>query len=184
MLGKDVVLVIEDVWGGPPRPVLFPDAPAEGGTRRLTIGRSADCDVALDDPGRTLSRRHLELDRRADGLMATDVSLMGTWLGGARMPQEIPIPLDHGDVMTFSHFRVSVQVLPQGAGRGVAAPVAARAEAASPRRAKPAAASPTAAKPVAAKPEDAPASPAAAGADDDAVDLDALLGRDFTPRGD
>ncbi|SEA94404.1 FHA domain-containing protein [Rubrimonas cliftonensis] len=180
MRGVEVILIIEDVWGGPPRRVRFPDAPTEGGSRRLTIGRSADCDIALDDPGRTLSRRHLELDRRADGLTVTDVSLLGSWLGGARMPAELPLPLDHGDVIDFSHFRISIQVAGGDSVDALLAELETVPDAPPPARAR------RPARPAAAPPPPAPPqAPTAAGGDAaDEVDLDALLNKEFVRRGD
>ena len=53
---------------------------------RATIGRGSECSICLPDPGRHLSRVHLELFDGPDGLLVVDRSANGTWLGGQRLP--------------------------------------------------------------------------------------------------
>jgi serine phosphatase RsbU (regulator of sigma subunit) len=64
---------------------------------RTTIGRAEDSDIRL--PDRSLSRRHAEILQRRDGCYLVDLgSTNGTYLNGARVPQESA--LHDGDVIT------------------------------------------------------------------------------------
>jgi phosphoserine phosphatase RsbU/P len=65
---------------------------------RTTIGRAEDSDIRL--PDRSLSRRHAQILQRRDGCYLVDLgSTNGTYLNGARVPQESP--LQDGDVITL-----------------------------------------------------------------------------------
>jgi sigma-B regulation protein RsbU (phosphoserine phosphatase) len=79
-----------------------PDLMALSGDRVL-IGRSTECDLTLPDI--LLSRRHAELQRRADGWWARDLgSLNGTRVNGARLDDARP--LRGGDVISLSDWRL------------------------------------------------------------------------------
>lgn len=67
----------------------------------LTVGRGAECDVRVDDP--SVSRTHLRLDPRADGLHLLDAgSSYGTLLDGRPLTGDVRAPdharLEVGDV--------------------------------------------------------------------------------------
>ncbi len=56
-------------------------------TERVSIGRSRESDIYL--PGEWLSRRHAEIQRRADGFYLVDLkSKNGTQLNGARIAEQ------------------------------------------------------------------------------------------------
>ena len=86
------------VLGGPAKGKSFALPGEVGG--RLTIGKSEDNDVVLDDD--TVSRRHLEIVRVDEGLRLRDLgSTNGTRVGGVRLQEAILLPgalLDVGDV--------------------------------------------------------------------------------------
>jgi phosphoserine phosphatase RsbU/P len=70
---------------------------------RTTIGRAEDSDVRL--PDRSLSRRHAEILQRRDGCYLVDLgSTNGTYLNGARVPQESA--LHDGDVITVGEVTI------------------------------------------------------------------------------
>ncbi|MCW2986138.1 MAG: hypothetical protein JWR63_3708 [Conexibacter sp.] len=78
--------------------LVLPDrtrVPVDGG---LTVGRGADCGVRLSD--RTVSRRHVVLESREDGVVvARDAgSRYGTWVDGARVGA-VPAVLRDGSVV-------------------------------------------------------------------------------------
>jgi hypothetical protein len=62
--------------------------------RPLTLGRSRYCDVVLAHD--TVSRRHAEIRREADGCYVADLgSSNGTWIDGRRVEREARV--DRGD---------------------------------------------------------------------------------------
>lgn len=52
----------------------------------LTIGRGAECDWALPDPGRSLSRKHCTLEYIGGSWQVRDLSSNGTFVNSARAP--------------------------------------------------------------------------------------------------
>ncbi len=57
----------------------------------ITIGRSQDCSIVLAE--KDLSRRHAQLERKADGLHLTDLgSSCGTWVGGREIKTTVIAP--------------------------------------------------------------------------------------------
>jgi hypothetical protein len=82
--------------------------PDAGSSYRLdgdstTIGRHPDSDVFLDDI--TVSRRHVRIDRDADGYTLHDVgSLNGTYVNRKRVDQA---RLRHGDEVQIGRYRLS-----------------------------------------------------------------------------
>lgn len=56
-------------------------------TSTMTLGRAADCDVRVDDPG--ASRQHARLRARIDGVWIEDLgSKNGTLVNGVKVPRE------------------------------------------------------------------------------------------------
>ena len=63
----------------------------------LTLGRSRDCDIPIDDP--SVSRRHAELHRDSDGFTLVDLgSTNGTQVNGRKIDR---VPLQNGDRITL-----------------------------------------------------------------------------------
>jgi hypothetical protein len=76
----------------------------EIGDLPVTIGRSAGCDLLIDDPA--VSRRHARLERRGDGCYLIDLrSLNGTTVNGRKV--KAPKRLEGGDLI---HIHSSVLV--------------------------------------------------------------------------
>jgi ABC-type multidrug transport system ATPase subunit len=56
----------------------------------ITIGRSEECDLPVDDP--TVSRRHVRVERSGNGWRVVDLgSSYGTWLSGKRI-RDVQVP--------------------------------------------------------------------------------------------
>ena len=88
--------------------VLIVRAGAEAGDRfALTdgvthLGRHPDSEIMLDDI--TVSRRHAEVERTAEGWIATDAgSLNGTYVNQERIDRAV---LHHGDELQIGKFRL------------------------------------------------------------------------------
>lgn len=93
-----------------------------GGT--LTIGRSDENDLALPDPERTLSKRHCVLEERNGDYVVVDISTNGTFLNyGTERLDDIPTPLNHGDVILVGSFELVVEISGSAANPGAAAPL-------------------------------------------------------------
>jgi len=95
------------VWltgkGGEPRSVAL-------SAERTVVGRSPEADVHLEDEA--VSWNHLEIERRGDVLLATDLdSRNGTALNGE--PLDRPRRLRHGDTLIVGGHRLEVSVGPQ-----------------------------------------------------------------------
>ena len=104
-----------------------PRSVALGGERTL-VGRSPEADVRLDDEA--VSWNHLEIERRGEVLMATDLdSRNGTALNGE--PLERPRRLRDGDTLIVGGHRLEVATgpaAPAGATVAAAAPAVALSE--------------------------------------------------------
>jgi pSer/pThr/pTyr-binding forkhead associated (FHA) protein len=76
----------------------------------LVIGRGAECDIVVDDPG--VSRRHAMVKPGRGGFVVTDESANGTFVNGKRMTGAHP--LKHGDVLGIGteEFRIDVDASP------------------------------------------------------------------------
>ena len=88
--------------------VLIVRAGAQAGTRfTLTedltrLGRHPDSEISLDDI--TVSRRHAQIERTADGYIASDAgSLNGTYVNQERVEHLL---LHHGDELQIGKFRL------------------------------------------------------------------------------
>lgn len=74
----------------------------------LTIGRGADCDVALQEP--QASRHHAELRRLGDQWLVVDLrSTNGTLIEGRPLPPEQPSPLQPGQTIVIGSTRLRLQ---------------------------------------------------------------------------
>jgi hypothetical protein len=70
---------------------------------RMTIGRSRDCDIIIDDPN--VSRRHAEVRKTIEGWMIVDLgSTNGVKLNGRRVREEVLSP---GDEITLGLISLS-----------------------------------------------------------------------------
>jgi hypothetical protein len=69
---------------------------------RIVAGRSAQCDLRLDDD--LASRRHFMLEQTPAGWQITDLgSTNGTLLNGRRLSPQVPVPLALSDRITVGH---------------------------------------------------------------------------------
>ena len=74
----------------------------------LTLGRSQDNDIVLDDP--QISGHHARLFTSTDSFFVMDLgSLNGTELNGQALAPRVAAPFGPGDVITFGEFNVSVR---------------------------------------------------------------------------
>jgi len=74
------------------------------------LGRSSGCDIPLDDPNTSLSRKHVQISHTNDQLNAQDLgSRNGTKLNGSPLAPECPTAIHHGDILRLGSwaFRVS-----------------------------------------------------------------------------
>jgi hypothetical protein len=79
---------------GQPLALQFP----RGDGRQFSIGRDASCDLAIADM--TVSRRHAQLERTAQGWLLTDLeSTNGTRVNGWRVRGQVPVR--SGDLVSF-----------------------------------------------------------------------------------
>jgi transcriptional regulator with PAS, ATPase and Fis domain len=87
-------------------------------TSSLTIGSRPDSDLRLEDP--TVSRRHAEISRTAEGLLLQDLgSTNGTFLNGVRVDRAY---LRDGAVVTVGETSMSFSTGADGALRGEQVP--------------------------------------------------------------
>ena len=91
--------------GQPPREHVF-DAYA------VVVGRGAEADLTLDDPGRVISKRHAEIRRTGTAVKARDLgSKNGTALGGRRLGTDDFAPLQVGQKLEVGD--VLIELLPE-----------------------------------------------------------------------
>lgn len=84
----------------------------------LVVGRDESACWVLDDPERSLSRRHCILSLGDQGLMLRDVSANGTFLGRARLraPADIPTPISPGETLRLGPYLIVVDAETPDAG--------------------------------------------------------------------
>ena len=79
---------------------------SRGAGDSFTVGRSAECDLAIADM--TVSRVHATLERTADGWLLTDLSSTnGTRVNGWRARGRVPVTA--GDVVSFGNAQYSLR---------------------------------------------------------------------------
>ena len=84
-----------------------------GGGDQFTIGRDADCDLAIADM--TVSRLHARLERTADGWLLSDLeSTNGTRVNGWRVRGQTPVRA--GDLVSFGSLEVVFDAGPRDEG--------------------------------------------------------------------
>lgn len=95
------------------------------------IGRGSECDWALPDPERVLSKRHCLIAFDGDGWHVTDTSTNGSFLNhlSDRLDTDVPRPLRNGDRLIFGAYEIEI-VIDRAApwpvepdGKGDASPV-------------------------------------------------------------
>jgi len=86
------------------------DAVVEAGTT-LLLGRDVVCDVRLD--GRKVSRRHLRIESRPDGIVvvADAGSHNGTLVNGVRV-DDVGVSVSHGDLVTAGEWEGRLELSP------------------------------------------------------------------------
>ena len=82
-------------------------------TRRIVLGRGADCDWPLPDPERTLSKSHCELAFQGNVYVLRDTSTNGVFVNGASKPlgRGKTVVLKHGDTFRAADFTFQVEVV-------------------------------------------------------------------------
>ncbi|HVJ51639.1 MAG TPA: type VI secretion system-associated FHA domain protein TagH [Aliidongia sp.] len=89
--------------------------------QRLSVGRGAENDLVLPDPGRVLSKRHCLLSFDGSGYVVTDVSTNGVYMnhGPDRLPRDVPTPLRKDDYLQLGDFGLVVleASVPSGGAR-------------------------------------------------------------------
>ena len=90
---------------------IVQDALVEAGTT-LVLGRDVVCDVRLD--GRKVSRRHLRIESRPDGIVvvADAGSHNGTLVNGVRI-DDVGVSVSHGDVVTAGEWEGRLELAPR-----------------------------------------------------------------------
>ncbi|UCC60451.1 MAG: FHA domain-containing protein, partial [Dehalococcoidia bacterium] len=78
----------------------------------ITIGRSADSDVILDD--QMVSRQHARIEQIERNLNITDLgSLNGTQVNGQPIEPRVPHPLIDGDTISICDFTLTITLVPE-----------------------------------------------------------------------
>ncbi len=78
---------------------------------RVPIGRADDNALVL--PHDQISRQHCVLERDGGQVRVRDLSRLGTTRNGQRLPRDLPLPVEPGDVLGIGPYRVTVHVGPR-----------------------------------------------------------------------
>jgi len=77
--------------------------------RAVVIGRSASCDVHIEDPEASISRKHVEVKYDMGRWVITDLgSRNGTELNGNRIDPQMPTALNSGDLIVMGSWSLRV----------------------------------------------------------------------------
>jgi predicted component of type VI protein secretion system len=87
--------------------------------KRISIGRSADCDWTLPDPSHQISSRHCEIAWLGDGYAVADTSTNGTFLNGERL--QAARRISDGDRIAIGEYIILVTIGGVPSAEGVAA---------------------------------------------------------------
>lgn len=74
----------------------------------FTIGRGADCDWVLPDPGRLLSKRHCRMALQRGLWLLTDLSSNGMTINGRPVTPGVPQPVQDGDRLGLGAYEIDV----------------------------------------------------------------------------
>ncbi|HEY7956508.1 MAG TPA: FHA domain-containing protein [Polyangia bacterium] len=86
---------------------LLPIVPRQKNTLRVTVGREGDVDLPLGH--RNVSKLHAWFTIAGGLLSLTDGrSKNGTWLNGAALDSDRPVPVDVGDTLRFGSVAATV----------------------------------------------------------------------------
>ncbi|WP_285349138.1 type VI secretion system-associated FHA domain protein TagH [Pseudomonas sp. ME-P-057] len=80
---------------------------------RGTLGRAADNDLLLSDPGKYISRRHARIEWREGGYYLMDVGSNPSVVNERLLGNGRETPLRHGDELVIGDYRIAVSVLDQ-----------------------------------------------------------------------
>ncbi|WP_102107681.1 type VI secretion system-associated FHA domain protein TagH [Oceaniglobus roseus] len=81
----------------------------------LTIGRGAENDLCLPDPGKTISKVHCAIEDRGGDILIVDHSTNGTFLNYGKFPiGPVPAPLNDGDILTLGPYELLVEIVRSG----------------------------------------------------------------------
>lgn len=79
--------------------------------RSLTVGRGADNDLVLPDPGKVISKHHVVIEDQNGNIVAIDLSTNGTFLNYGMVPLgRVPTPINDGDILTLGPYELMVEV--------------------------------------------------------------------------
>lgn len=101
-----VTLEIVDANGTPPNPPVAVRFGPEGGT----IGRSADNQLRLDDPQRSVSRIHAQIVRRKDGPRILARSINSMTVDGHPLEMGDETPLSPGTTIVIGGYTLRARL--------------------------------------------------------------------------
>jgi type VI secretion system FHA domain protein len=77
----------------------------------LTVGRGAENDLCLPDPGKVISKNHCAIEDRDGNVVVIDLSTNGTFLNYGKTPLgPVPVPLNDGDILTLGSYELMVEI--------------------------------------------------------------------------
>src|SRR5690349_594327 len=76
--------------------------------KQFVLGRGSSSAAPLDGPG--ISREHVAFNVDRSQIIVADVSVNGTWINGARLPQQEKRRLEPGDVVEIPGYEFTLQV--------------------------------------------------------------------------
>lgn len=92
-------IVMPAIGGGEPLAVVIEKTKDNAFQRRITVGRTANNDIVLDDQSVSRFHAYLQQDERSEWTLTDAGSRNGSFVSGRRLSSKTPAPLANGSVV-------------------------------------------------------------------------------------
>ncbi|MEW6431075.1 MAG: FHA domain-containing protein [Myxococcota bacterium] len=92
-------IVMPAIGGGEPLAVVIEKTKDNAFQRRITVGRTANNDIVLDDQSVSRFHAYLQQDERSEWTITDAGSRNGSFVSGRRLPSKTPVPLSNACVL-------------------------------------------------------------------------------------
>jgi len=92
-------VVMPAIGGGEPLAVVVEKTKDNAFQRRITVGRTANNDIVLDDTSVSRFHAYLQQDERQEWTLTDAGSRNGSFVAGRRIAAKRPVPLSNGNVL-------------------------------------------------------------------------------------
>lgn len=100
-------IVMPSIGGGEPLAVVIEKTKDNAFQRRITVGRTANNDIVLDDQSVSRFHAYLQQDERQEWTLTDAGSRNGSFVSGRRLSAKTPVPLANAAVVRIGAVQVT-----------------------------------------------------------------------------